>query len=76
MATQTNNNNELLLNAFAKVDTIIDDSKNSSIKNAVKTTLQAVSLTASIINNELIDVLEDQVIDRATKRAKLLAKGL
>ena len=68
--------NQILLDAFAQVDSRVDELHNSSIKSAFRSTLSVVALTGAIISNELVDVLEDQYIDRAKKRANLLAKGV
>ncbi len=70
------NTNQILLDAFAQVDSKVDELHNSSIKSAVRSTLTVVALTGAIIANELTDVLEDQYVDRAKKRASLLAKGV
>ena len=68
--------NQVVLDAFAQTDSKVEELYNSSIKSAVRSTLTVVALTGAIIANELTDVLEDQYVDRARKRANLLAKGV
>ena len=69
----SNQNKQVVLDAFAASDARIEELKNHSIRSAVANVAAVVAVASELALNELQDLHEEQVLDRAQRRAKMLA---
>jgi hypothetical protein len=66
-------NKQIILHAFAASDARIEELKNHSIRSAVANIASVIAVASELAINELADLNEEQVLDRAQRRAKMLA---
>ena len=72
----TKNTTNTVANVFTEIDNKISQAENNSIKTFVSETLSTGSVTMMVIKNEVLDIYEDQMFERASKRAKRMTQGL
>jgi hypothetical protein len=67
------NEKQIVLDAFAASDSRIEELKNHSIRSAVANVAAVIAVASELALNELADLHEEQMLDRAQRRAKMLA---
>jgi hypothetical protein len=67
--------NKEINEVFASIDAKTAQIKNSPIREFVSNSLAVGSLVAVIASNELESILEQQLLEKAQRRAKMLASS-